>query len=73
MLPTAQDMFQSIPGLITLWWGDQEMRTAISCTECSEGDNLIREAPQKHRLFVQLSFEKQQWQVGKGRRALAAL
>ena len=49
------------------------MRTAISCTECSEGDNLIREAPQKHRLFVQLSFEKQQWQVGKGRRALAAL
>ena len=39
--------------------GDQEMGTAISCTECSQVAGLIQksvETPQKHRLFVQLFF-----------------
>ena len=42
-----------MPGLI---W---EMGTAISCTECSQVGGLIQkllENPQKHCLFVQLSF-----------------
>ena len=42
-----------------LCWGDQEMGTAISCTECSQVAGLIQklvETPRKHRLFVQLSF-----------------
>ena len=40
-------------------WGDQEMGIAISCTECSQVAGLIQKAvetPQKHCLFVQLSF-----------------
>ena len=42
-----------------LHWGDQEMGTAISCTECSQVAGLIQklvETPRKHRLFVQLFF-----------------
>ena len=42
--PTMQD---ALPSLI------REMRSAISCTECT---SLIQNAPQKHRPFVQLSF-----------------
>ena len=37
--PTAQDTFQPIPGLISC--GDQEMVTAISCTECSQVAGLF--------------------------------
>ena len=32
--PTAQDVFRSIP--YQLRWGDWEIGTAISCTECSQ-------------------------------------
>ena len=42
-----------------LHWGDREMGTAISCTECSQVAGLIQklaETPRKHRLFVQLFF-----------------
>ena len=42
-----------------LRWGDREMGTAISCTECSQVAGLIQksvETPRKHRLFVQLFF-----------------
>ena len=42
-----------------LRWGDREMGTAISCTECSQVASLIQklvETPRKHRLFVQLFF-----------------
>ena len=42
-----------------LRWGDREMGTAISCTECSQVAGLIQksvETPRKHRRFVQLSF-----------------
>ena len=42
-----------------LHWGDREMGTAISCTECSQMAGLTRkvvETPRKHRLFVQLFF-----------------
>ena len=42
-----------------LHWGDWEMGTAISCTECSQVAGLIQklvETPQKRRLFVQMFF-----------------
>ena len=42
-----------------LRWGDREVGTAISCTECSQVAGLIQksvETPRKHRLFVQLFF-----------------
>ena len=42
-----------------LRWGDREMGTAISCTECSQVAGLIQksvETLRKHRLFVQLFF-----------------
>ena len=42
-----------------LHWGDREMGTAISCTECSQVAGLIQksvETPRKHHLFVQLFF-----------------
>ena len=40
-----------------LRWGDREMGTAISCTECSQVAGLIQksvETPRNHGLFVQL-------------------
>ena len=42
-----------------LRWGDREMGTAISCTECSQVAGLIQklvETPRKYRVFVQLLF-----------------
>ena len=39
-----------------LRWGDREMGTAISCTECSQVAGLIQKTPRKHRLFMQLFF-----------------
>ena len=40
--PTAQDMFQPIPGLISYAGGDREMGTAISCTKCRQVASLIQ-------------------------------
>ena len=42
-----------------LRWGDREIGTAISCTECSQVAGLIQksvETSRKHRLFLQLFF-----------------
>ena len=42
-----------------LRWGDWEMGTAISCTECSQTTRLIQKVARdslKARLFVQLFF-----------------
>ena len=42
-----------------LRWGDREIGTAISCTECSQVSGLIQtlaQTPRKHRLFMQLLF-----------------
>ena len=63
LIKQAYDVMQSHPLHRThfhqLRWGDREMGTAISCTECSQVAGLIQklvETPQKHRLFVQLFF-----------------